>query len=100
MVSPSIVAHSLQANRPLACSARVMAKAWACHGSRNTGPCASAGRPGLASSARLAATGSIASMSRRFQIGLERLDRDLQRRVGIGAPQVTPVEADRVEPLR
>ena len=39
-------------------------------------------------------------MSRRIEIGLERVDRDLERRVGVGAPQLAPVEHHGVEPLR
>src|SRR5580693_1115781 len=36
----------------------------------------------------------------RFQIRLERLDRDLERRVGSRAPQFAAVEQHGVEPLR
>src|SRR5262249_29950226 len=38
--------------------------------------------------------------SRRIEIGLERVDRDLQRGFGIGAPQFAAVERHGVEPLR
>src|SRR5690606_4351161 len=38
--------------------------------------------------------------SRLFQIGLPGVDRDLQRRVGVIAPQFAPVEPYAIQPLR
>src|SRR3989442_6423798 len=76
-----------------------MEKACASHGSRNTGPCASRGMPGTASVARRAAAGSTV-MSGRLQVWLERLDRDLQGRVGGRAPELVAVEHHRVQPIR
>src|SRR5712691_1288509 len=68
-----------------------MAKACASHGSPKTGSPESSGIPG-----RLAA----ASASGRLEIGFPGIDRDLQLRVALGAPQFAALEAHGVEPLR
>src|SRR5256885_2924121 len=66
-----------------------MAKACASHGSRNTGPSASRGIAGKAS-----------SRSGRFKIRLPAIDRDGERRIGIVAPKLGPREDDGIDPLR
>src|SRR5215471_14705301 len=38
--------------------------------------------------------------SGRLQIGLERVDRDLDRGIGVAAPELAAIKHDRVEPLR
>src|SRR5262245_17970423 len=76
-----------------------MAKACASQGSRNTGPSASRGTPGTATAARMAACGSI-PMSGRLQIRFPGVDRDSRGRVAAIAPQLAPVEAHGVKPLR
>src|SRR5829696_7177877 len=75
-----------------------MAKACASHGSRNTGPCSSCGRPGTAAVASRAAAGSKFE-SGGLKVRLERLDRHRQRRIGIGTPELTAVENHGVKPL-
>src|SRR5260370_13335746 len=68
-----------------------MAKACAAHGSRKTGSRKSSGMPG-----RLAADPA----SGRLEIGFPGIDRDLQFRVALGAPQFAALEAHGVEPPR
>src|SRR5262249_30700257 len=67
-----------------------MAKACASHGSRNTGPPESTGIPG-----KLAA-----AASGRLEVGFPGIDRDLEFRVALRAPQLAAVEAHGIEPLR
>src|SRR5581483_3682106 len=69
--SPSIAAHSLQANNPLSYSASAMANACASQGARKTGPLASRGMPGTASVARRAISGLMDGESGMFEIRLK-----------------------------
>ena len=55
---------------------------------------------GTACVARFGAAGSMDVMSRRIEIRLERVDRDRDRRVGVGAPQFPAGKHHGVEPLR
>ena len=68
-----------------------MANAWASHGSRNVGSPESSGMPG-----RLAAERT----SGRFEVGFPRIDRDLERRIALCAPQFATLEPNRIKPLR
>src|SRR5262249_41662430 len=88
-----------QVKTPRSCNAKVMAKAWASHGSRNTGPSASRGTPGTATAARMAARGSIVT-SGWLQIGLPGIDGNLRSGVAVFAPQFASIEAHGVKPLR
>src|SRR5262249_15051303 len=97
--SPSIAAHSFQANKPFSYSASAMANAWASQGARKTGPLVSRGMPGTASAARRAASGSIDDDSGMFQIRLERLDGNLQPWIRVCAPELPGIETNRIKPL-
>src|SRR5260370_37672843 len=84
-------AHSGEVKTPRSWSASAMAKACASHGSRHKGSPQSSGMPG-----RLAAD----TASGRLEIGFPGIDRDLQFRFALGAPQFAALEAHGVEPLR
>src|SRR5215510_6807393 len=78
-----------------------MAKAWASHGARKTGPSASRGMPGTASAAcRAVCRATAKGSSGMLEIGLEGIDGNPDRRICIRAPQFARIEAHRVKPLR
>src|SRR5262249_39980744 len=56
-------------------------------------------RSRISTAARCIASGTR-TISRRFKIGLPRLDRHRERRVGVLAPQFAALEAHGIEPLR
>src|SRR5260370_29728470 len=84
-----------------------MANACASHGSRKTGPSWSRGMLRTESITCRAAAKSFGpgarselKASRRFEIRLERVDRYLDGRIGVRAPELAALEYDGVEPLR
>ena len=96
----SAAAHSVQVNTPRSCSASVMAKACASHGSRNTGPSASRGM--LGHFLRGAGCGGLVDhffLSPAPDRAPRRRPRP-SRSDRVGAPQFAAVEAHGVEPLR
>ena len=84
---------SVQVKMPRSCRLRVMAKAWASHGSRKTGPSCPAAAP--------AATASISgSWLPPLKMGLPAIDGDGMTWIGRLAPELGPAEDDGIDPLR
>src|SRR5262249_52464634 len=77
-----------------------MAKACACPGAAKTGPATSRGMVPTGALARAAASASIAAMSGGLQIGLERLDGHPHARIAVLSPELPPIKAHGIEPLR